>query len=825
VADTPLYVGIDLGTTNSAAAVFDGERVSVVRNAQGAAVTPSVVRLDKQGRVTVGTRARRFLEQDPTNTAAEFKRLMGTGKPIEFPAAATTRTPEQLSAEILKALRQDIVDQLGVTIERAVISVPALFELPQSAATSEAARLAGFARVELLQEPIASALAAGWRADDDAGGSWLVFDLGGGTFDASLLETRDGLLRVVGHDGDNFLGGRDFDWTITEHLASRLAVVPRRNNPEHAGALRALRMAAEDAKIELSRGERAQVTLAHPLVIDGQEIEVDLELDRATVERLCAPLIDRAIDVCVRLMTTHGLAPGQLGRLVLVGGPTVMPMVRARVAARLETAFAEGHDPMTLVAQGAALYAATAGLDGRAVQAQTVSGRQVWLQYPAVSSDLTPHVIGKFVGADPPARVKLVRVSGGGTGAPGTPRDDSWTSADATVNPDGTWLTTVALVPRRACTFQIEARSPAGELVPVSPPALTIVQGLTIGDPPLSRTLGVALASGHVQTYLERGAPLPARRTFTHHTVETVAKGSSESVLRIPIVQGELSQAHLCRLVGTLDIGGDAVVDTVPTGSAVEVTIELDRGGRLAARALVPAIGQVFEHVAHLLVPDAAPESLDAALRDLRRQLMELRTDAFRHGLGQVIEKLDRLESRLSEAERDIDAAHGGDADAAQRARRALLDIDGTMAEADLARKWPELDHQARHAAIAASSTVGMHGTEAERSLLQDVLAAMDKARRDKDAAELERQMRLAQRLSSAAFNRTPEAWEWYFEDAASEIAKCRDLPAAQRLVTEGKAAITRGDNAELRRVVKALWQQLPESSEARKKGFDSGVR
>jgi molecular chaperone DnaK len=813
VADTPLYVGIDLGTTNSAAAVFDGERVSVVRNAQGATVTPSVVRLDKQSRVTVGTRARRFLEQDPTNTAAEFKRLMGTGKPIEFPGAAASRTPEQLSAEILKALRQDITDQLGVAVERAVISVPALFELPQSAATSEAARLAGFARVELLQEPIASALAAGWRADGDATGTWLVFDLGGGTFDASLLETRDGLLRVVGHDGDNFLGGRDFDWAITEHLASRLAVVPRRNLAEHAGALRALRLAAEDAKIELSRGERVQVSLAQPLVIDGKEVEVDLDLDRTTVERLCAPLVDRAVDVCVRLMTAHGLASGQLARLVLVGGPTVMPMVRARVAARLEAAIAEGHDPMTLVAQGAALYAATAGLDGRAASIAIPAGRQVWLQYPAVSSDLTPHVVGKFVGADPPAKVKLVR------------GDGAWTSSDATVGPDGTWLASVALLPRRACTFHLEARGAGGEVIIVSPPSLTIVQGLTIGDPPLSRTLGVALANDHVQTYLERGAPLPARRTFTHHTIETVAKGSSESVLRIPIVQGELSQAHLCRLVGTLDIGGDAVIDTVPTGSAVEVTIELDRGGRLSARALVPSIGQVFEHVAHLLVPDAAPEALDAAMRDLRRQLMDLRTDAFRHGLGQVIEKLDRLESRLSEAERDIDAAHGGDADAAQRARRALLDVDATMAEADLARKWPELDEQARHAAISASSTVGMYGTEAERSLLQDVLASIDKARRDKDPAELERQMRLAHRLSNAAFNRTPEAWEWYFEDAASEISKCRDLPRAQRLVTEGKAAIDRGDNAELRRVVKALWQLLPENSEARKKGFDSGVR
>ena len=161
MADTPLYVGIDLGTTNSAAAVFDGERVAVVRNAQGGTVTPSVVRIDKQGRITVGTRARRFLEQDALNTAAEFKRLMGTDKEIEFPTAGVKKKPQELSAEVLKALRQDIADQLGANIERAVISVPALFELPQSSATSDAARLAGFERVELLQEPIASALAAG----------------------------------------------------------------------------------------------------------------------------------------------------------------------------------------------------------------------------------------------------------------------------------------------------------------------------------------------------------------------------------------------------------------------------------------------------------------------------------------------------------------------------------------------------------------------------------------------------------------------------------------------------------------------------------------
>ncbi|HRC55442.1 MAG TPA: Hsp70 family protein [Kofleriaceae bacterium] len=826
-----LFVGIDLGTTNSAAAVFDGERVSVIRNAHGGTVTPSVVRIDRQGRVTVGTRARRFVETDPGNTATEFKRLMGTGKSVEL--AGLHKKPEELAAEILKALRQDITDSLGVAVERAVISVPALFELPQSAATSEAARLAGLSRVELLQEPIASALAAGWRAEDDGTGSWLVFDLGGGTFDASLLETRDGLLRVIGHDGDNFLGGRDFDWVITEHLARSLSTPLSRKDPAHTAALRTLRLAAEDAKIELSRAPRAQLALAQPLLVDGKEVEVDLELTRDLVEQLTLPLCDRAVEVCLGLLRQHGLGPGQLSKIVLVGGPTLMPMVRQRVAARLEAVIAEGHDPMTLVAQGAALYAATANLDGRAAPVVPTTGRQVWLQYPAVSADLTPHVVGRFLGsqgsgaasgaasaatpatasAATPATVQLVRSDGG------------WSSPAAQVAPDGSFVTMVSLLPRRTSTFTIVAKSKDGATLVVTPAQITLVQGLTIGDPPLSRTVGVALASGFVQVYLERGTPLPARRTFTHRTVETVARGSVESLLRIPIVQGEMSEAHLCRLIGTLDIGGAAVRDTIPTGSAVEVTIELDRGGRMSARALVPAIDQVFEQVVHLLVPDAEPAALDSALRELRNQLQQARGDAFRHGLLPVLEKLDRLEERIAEAERDIDAAHGGDADAAQRARRALLDVDGAMAEADLARKWPELDEKARRTAIAASSLVGLHGTDAERSLLGEVMAAVERARQERDAPELERQLALLQRLASGAYQRTDEAWQSYFADAASEVSRASDLPRANKLVTEGQTAMGRGDSQELRRIVKALWQLLPEDSQSRKRGFDSGVR
>src|SRR5262245_51605825 len=190
----PLYVGIDLGTSNSTAAVFDGEVLTVVRNGQGSVLTPSVVRIDGRGNVLVGARARRYLDADPANTRSEFKRLMGTTHQLEFPASGLMRRPQELAAEVLKSLRQDVADQLGVAPARAVISVPALFELHQTAATSEAARIAGFERVELIQEPVASAIAAGWNRESSNSGPWLVYDLGGGTFDVSLLESQEGML-------------------------------------------------------------------------------------------------------------------------------------------------------------------------------------------------------------------------------------------------------------------------------------------------------------------------------------------------------------------------------------------------------------------------------------------------------------------------------------------------------------------------------------------------------------------------------------------------------------------------------------------------------
>jgi len=336
--DHDIFLGIDLGTTNSAAALFDGDRIDLVRNARGEVLTPSIVRIDARARVTVGAKARRFLESDPNNTLTEFKRLMGTGRMLRFPASGETRKPESLAAEILRSLLHDAREQSGLEHTEAVVAVPALFELPQASATSEAATQAGLRRVELIQEPVASALAAGWHASD-CSGAWLVYDLGGGTFDVSLLQSRDGLLRVVAHDGDNFLGGRDMDnavvdWAL-EVMSQQQARTLRRSDPQVAPLVATLKALSEEAKIELSRAERTELTIGPVELADGTTIEDELILSRAELERISIPIIDRTLRVCTRLLESQGVGEGDLERIVLVGGPTVMPYLRRSISEAL----------------------------------------------------------------------------------------------------------------------------------------------------------------------------------------------------------------------------------------------------------------------------------------------------------------------------------------------------------------------------------------------------------------------------------------------------------------------------------------------------------
>jgi len=677
------FLGIDLGTTNSAAALFDGDQVQLVRTSGGGTLTPSIVRLDARGGVTVGVRARRFLESDPKNTRGEFKRLMGTEHKLAFPAAKVEKTPSELAALVLKSIRQDVEDQFGFAPLRAVITVPALFELPQSSATSEAARLAGFEKVELLQEPVASAIAAGWNVETADARPWLVYDLGGGTFDVSLLETHEGLLRVVGHDGDNFLGGRDFDGAIVSHVLDELRtqgfeIDP--SDPVHATGLRRLRHLAEDAKIELSRAPAAVITLPEAFQLADGPVDVDVELTQEQLVARIAPLVDRSVAVCMRLLANHGVKPGELGKIVMVGGPTVIPSLRERVGQALEAPFAQGLDPMTLVAQGAALFAASAGLSADSAQAAASDGVRLWLQYPTMTSDLSPFLAGRVLELGRLDAVRVERVETTGAG---------WRSEWEPLEADGTFLVGLDLRPRGSSSFRLQGRK-RDAVVAVSPPEFTIVHGVTLQDPPLSRTVGIARADDNVHVYFPRGAPLPIRRSFTLTVVETLRAGHESQKLNVPIVQGEFQKAHLCRLVGTLEIPAALLKQDLGVGQEVEVALEMDRGGRLSAQAKLPG-GQVFDEVAQLVAPQLPPDAMLDLSSTIRVRLARAQHHAVRLLDARAIAAGNEAQRLLDEASALLRLARGGDADAAEKARRCIIEADGCVANVEASAAWPEM--------------------------------------------------------------------------------------------------------------------------------------
>jgi molecular chaperone DnaK len=814
-----VFIGIDLGTTNSTIAAFDGELVNVIPNCFGENLTPSVIRIDNRGGVAIGRRACRYLDSDPANTRREFKRLMGTEVRLEFAASGSSFLPEELSSRILTSLLTDAADVLGFTPRAAVISTPALFELPQNHATMRAGKLAGLEEILLIQEPVASAIAAGWR--EDSPGMWLIFDLGGGTLDISLLETRDGRLRVVDHSGDNFLGGKDFDNALADWALDRLREnysIPdlRRENPAGRPALARLKNACEQAKIELSRMNLTSISIPE-LCTDatGCPVEVDLEVTRTEYEGIVAPLVRRARAVCLSLIEKCRVSPDEIGRVVFVGGPTMTPSVRRVIGDEFGGRVATGIDPMTAVARGAALYAATAGLDAKPAKSAGVppTGLALRIEHPPVTADLEPFVVGRFLpgpGEELPAHVHLCR-------------DDGFTGAGTEVGTEGTFVLQAPL--RRHCrnSFQVHATDAAGGNVPLATPDFAIVHGISVSDPPLSRSVGVALADDTVHVYFKKGTALPARKTFIHQTVRSVSATSGEDALSVPIIQGEFHRAHRNCLIGSLAVGG--VGCTLPAGSRVEVTLHLDRSGQMHARADIPAIGRTFDNVVHIMVPTASLETLEKGLVTAESRSNRLLRRVFRVGDSGSARTLDQLPALLAEAKRSLDAARGGDDDAAQRLRRILLEIESTIDSVEETLEWPDLVDEANERIDIAISWVSAWGTTSEQALLDQAIIAAKAAFESRDPLELDRQVKAMRNLANAAYGRDPRSvfmtFDWYTEN----IASATDIPQATELLNKGRKAAQQGDAEALKVINRQLDSYFPGTEEERRRSFGSGVR
>jgi len=360
-----MYLGIDLGTSNSVIAGIEDGKPRVFRPADGGEALPSVIYVDKRGHRLYGRRAHDQALIEPDNVAAGFKRLMGTSTPIEIKGAGITLTPEECSAEIIRQLLGQAETETGnKDVTGAVITIPAAFNQMQSEATLRAAKLAGLERVDLLQEPIAAALTAMEGAKRS--GQFLIYDLGGGTFDVALAQAINGEVNIVAHQGINMLGGRDFDRMIVNEVVRPWLMqtfdLPDnfQRDKQYQRLIRVAQLAAEKAKIDLSTMEVASVFApdADIRMVDQGEKEIYLEapLTRAKFEEMIREPVMQTINMIRNLLEENNYKNEDIDRIVFIGGPSRIPLVREMVATELGIAADLKSDPMTAVAVGAAYY-------------------------------------------------------------------------------------------------------------------------------------------------------------------------------------------------------------------------------------------------------------------------------------------------------------------------------------------------------------------------------------------------------------------------------------------------------------------------------------
>ncbi len=368
-------IGIDLGTTNSCVAIMEGGNPVVIANSEGARTTPSVVAMNDSGERLVGQVAKRQAVTNPKNTIFAVKRLIGrkfkAGEvdkakrvlPYEITEAANgdawvklrgeSKSPQEISAHILSKMKQTAEDYLGEEVKEAVITVPAYFDDAQRQATKDAGRIAGLEVKRIINEPTAAALAFGLDKKGDR--TIAVFDLGGGTFDISILELGDGVFEVKSTNGDTYLGGEDFDLKIVDWLADEFKKDQGIDLRKDTMALQRLKEAAEKAKHELSSSMETDVNLPFITADASGPKHLNIKLSRSKLEALCDDLLKRLIEPCKTALKDAGKKPGEIDEVILVGGMTRMPSVQVKVKEIFGKEASKSVNPDEAVAIGAAV--------------------------------------------------------------------------------------------------------------------------------------------------------------------------------------------------------------------------------------------------------------------------------------------------------------------------------------------------------------------------------------------------------------------------------------------------------------------------------------
>ena len=598
------FVGIDLGTTNSAICSYDGSDTRVWKSPQQNDVTPSAIYIDRRGNKQIGFNAYNMAPQSPDNSAMLFKRLMGTSTPINLPAVNMTMTPEECSAEILKVLFGYLPEEIRNDPDTGtVITVPAAFNQMQKDATMQAASMAGLGKVALMQEPVAAVMSVMRARNTD--GMFLIYDLGGGTLDIAIAESLGGRVNLLAHGGIAMCGGRDFDRVLVDNVVRPWLLenfdLPEdfSVNPSFKSLIRLATWATERAKIELSAREDSVISLSETEArvrdLSDNEVYLDIPLQRDTYDKLIAERVGESIESARETLNKAGLSPHDLERIVFVGGPTNYKMLRDKVAFELGIPGSTDVNPMTAVAEGASLFAESIdwGSQNRSrknTRGQISSGGGLELSFNYIAR--TPDVKAKIA-------VQLAGQVASGSEFQIDSVDTGWTSGRMPLKHGATL--DVSLTKTGENSFKVFVFDSVGGPIALEQDSIVITRtAATVDAIPASHSIAIAVldkvGGPQVLEYLVKsGDSLPKKGSKTFKAAESLKAGSTGS-LNFALWEGEIEDPITDnRPIGVLKISGSDFDDgVIPAGADLECEYEILDSGNIIIEVSVPCIGGTF---------------------------------------------------------------------------------------------------------------------------------------------------------------------------------------------------------------------------------------
>ena len=598
--------GIDLGTTNSAIAKFVRGEVEVFRNPleTGKETLPSVVYY-KKDRIIVGSRAKTYYEKDAKNVFATFKRKMGTTESYKVKNLDQTKTPIELSAEILKELKTFIYS--GDQIDAAVITIPASFDVIQSNATKEAGYLAGFKQVILLQEPIAASLAYAnkHKESDLEDGQWLVYDLGGGTFDVALIKIKDGEMKILDHEGDNFLGGTDLDNLMVEKIIApyllknftfnNLMDDMQSATGKHNALYYKLLILAEQAKISLSSRTSAEIEIRDVIDDNGDEVDSSFEIARSEFESLIKEYVDKTIDMIKKILVRNSLKPSDLQFTLMVGGSTYTPYIRKRVEEILQIPVRCDIDPITAIAIGASFYAGTKEKNFEQEKTKkVVSGLKIKFAYQKTSQEDEEILAGRIDGNIDGLFYQITREDKG--------YDSGRKKLTARISED------LPLLKNSYNFFRFSVLDDKNNAIEVDVELIGIAHGkFNVAGQPLpndicleidiEREMDIAISDTKLDPFFQKNTILPQKRSKSYPLNKSIMKGSTDKII-INVCEGiYTSIPQATKSIGYIEVTGSMVHRDILRGTEIEITLEMSESRDLKVTVYIPMSDQQFTEV------------------------------------------------------------------------------------------------------------------------------------------------------------------------------------------------------------------------------------